>query len=120
MADLDSMTRDELNAYAAEHGVADPESYANKDELRAEIDAVPAADRPTSMQDAAAEQEAGKPYTRAGAEDGQFVVYQAGSPYPPPSGNPNNLWTEDEWDAADPTLNLFRVEGTKVTRQEQS
>ena len=30
---LSGMTRDELNAYAADHGVSDPESFANKEEL---------------------------------------------------------------------------------------
>lgn len=118
----DSMTRDELNAYAKDHGVDNPESYGTKAELQAAIDSAPAAARPTSMQEAAADQEAGKPYTQAGADEGEFVVYQAGYPYPPPSGRPDNLWTQAEFDAvttARPELNLFRVEGTKVIRPEQ-
>lgn len=36
--DLHAMTRDEMNAYAAECGVADPASYANKDDLAAAIE----------------------------------------------------------------------------------
>jgi hypothetical protein len=40
---LGEMTRDELDAYAAEHGVADPGSFANKADLVAAIEAVPTA-----------------------------------------------------------------------------
>lgn len=36
---LAKMKRDELNAYALKHGVADPESYRSKDELIEAIDA---------------------------------------------------------------------------------
>lgn len=31
--DLNKMTRPELNVYAAEHGIEEPEKFANKDEL---------------------------------------------------------------------------------------
>lgn len=75
--------------------------------------------RPTSMQEAAADQEAGKPYTKAGADKATLVVYQAGQPYPPPSGRPDNLWTQAEFDAVTkdrPDFNLYTVEGTKVDR----
>ena len=116
----DSMTRDELNAYAKDHGIANPESYGSKAELQAALDTAPAASRPTGNQEAAADQEAATPYGKSGAgRDADLVVYLAGSPYPPPSGRPDGLWTQDEFDAvtkAQPELNLFTVKGTKVDR----
>jgi hypothetical protein len=36
--DLSSLTRDELNAYATEHGVEDPASFKTKADLQAAID----------------------------------------------------------------------------------
>jgi hypothetical protein len=116
----DSMTREELNAYARDHGVDNPESYGTKAELQAAIDSAPAASRPTGAQEAAADQEAATPYGATGAgKDATLVVYMAGYPYPPPSGRPDGLWTQEEFDAvteAQPELNLFTVDGTKVDR----
>lgn len=43
---LSSMTRDELEAYAAECGVADPSSYGNMDELKDAIEAQQAQNAP--------------------------------------------------------------------------
>ena len=119
---LDGMTRDELNAYAETHGVADPGSYPNKAELVKAIEAAPSGERPTTgAQEAAADQEAAKPYAQDDAEPTgkdapAFLVYQAGSPMPPPSGRPDMLWSDNEWDARDPEKNLFRVEDGKTIR----
>jgi hypothetical protein len=117
---MDSMTRDELNAYAKEQGIDNPESYGTKAELQAAIESAPAASRPTGAQEAAADQESATPYGKTGAgEDADLVVYMAGYPYPPPSGRPDGLWTQEEFDTvtpAQPELNLFIVEGTKVDR----
>lgn len=60
------MTPDELNAYAAAYGVADPESYANKDDLIAAIEAVVAPQgetlaEPEAAPDAAEADDGGEP-----------------------------------------------------------
>jgi len=44
MDDLKGMTRDELNDYAGERGIADAASYPNKAELLAALEAAPAQD----------------------------------------------------------------------------
>ena len=54
--DLNAMTRAELNTFASEHGIADPESYATKADLIAAIEeavpAVAAAAEPVERADA--------------------------------------------------------------------
>lgn len=53
---------------------------------------------------------------KTGKDAPKFVVYLGGDPAPAPSGHPNHLWSESEWDARDDTVGYYRIDGDKVTQ----